>query len=67
MRKPQPDWPAFWETAYQFDLLEFFGEDRRAPGYVCAYQNRFQKLMDMVETHFSIESPISRGPAAIFS
>jgi 2-polyprenyl-3-methyl-5-hydroxy-6-metoxy-1,4-benzoquinol methylase len=50
MRKPQPrsDWPTSWQAAYQFDLLEFFGESRRAPGYVRAYHNRFQKLMDMV-------------------
>jgi len=47
--QPQPDWPASWRRAYQFDLMEFFGEERRAPGYVRAYHNRFRKLLDMVE------------------
>ena len=51
MRKPmpRPDWPASWQNAYRFDLLEFFGERKRAPGYVRAYHTRFRKLMAMVE------------------
>jgi 2-polyprenyl-3-methyl-5-hydroxy-6-metoxy-1,4-benzoquinol methylase len=60
MRKPepQPDWPASWQAAYQCDLMEFFGEAARAPGYVCAYQNRFHKLMDMVEARLPKGSAI---------
>jgi 2-polyprenyl-3-methyl-5-hydroxy-6-metoxy-1,4-benzoquinol methylase len=60
MRKPQPqpDWPASWHNAYRFDLLEFFGESRRAPGYARAYDTRFRKLMDMVETHLPKGSAI---------
>jgi len=66
MRKPQPqpDWPVSWQAAYQFDLLEFFGEDRRAPGYVRAYQNRFQKLMTMVEARLPKGSAIIDVAAA---
>ena len=53
MKKPVPDasWPASWRTAYAFDCMEFFGEQARAPGYVCAYQTRFAKLIEAVEAH----------------
>jgi 2-polyprenyl-6-hydroxyphenyl methylase/3-demethylubiquinone-9 3-methyltransferase len=66
VRKPQlqPDWPASWQTAYQFDLLEFFGEGHRAPGYACAYRTRFQKLMEMVEAHLPKASTIIDVAAA---
>jgi 2-polyprenyl-3-methyl-5-hydroxy-6-metoxy-1,4-benzoquinol methylase len=66
MRKPQPqpDWPASWQTAYKFDLLEFFGESSRAPGYACAYHNRFRKLMDMVEKRLAKGSSIIDVAAA---
>ncbi|MGP0059436.1 MAG: class I SAM-dependent methyltransferase [Beijerinckiaceae bacterium] len=66
MRKPQPqpDWPASWQAAYQFDLVEFFGEGHRAPGYACAYQNRFHKLIDMVEARLPKGSAIIDVAAA---
>ena len=53
MKKPvvASDWPASWRTAYAFDCMEFFGEDARAPGYVCAYRTRFNKLIEAVEAH----------------
>jgi 2-polyprenyl-3-methyl-5-hydroxy-6-metoxy-1,4-benzoquinol methylase len=66
MRKPQPQpgWPESWHNAFRFDLLEFFGESRRAPGYVCAYHTRFQKLIDMVETRLPKGSAIIDVAAA---
>lgn len=66
MLKPIPNanWPASWREAYEFDLLEFFGESRRNPGYVCAYQNRFNKLINMVEERLPKGSTIIDVAAA---
>jgi 2-polyprenyl-3-methyl-5-hydroxy-6-metoxy-1,4-benzoquinol methylase len=66
MLKPVPEfsWPASWHDAYEFDLLESFGESWRKPGYACAYQNRFQKLIDMVESKLPTGSAIIDVAAA---
>lgn len=41
-------WPESWKQAYQYDLIEVFGEGSSAPGHARAYDQRMAKTLAMV-------------------
>ncbi|MES1200003.1 MAG: methyltransferase domain-containing protein [Pseudomonadota bacterium] len=45
---PQADWPSSWRRAYDYDLIEVFGEATTARGHARAYQERVEKTLDLV-------------------
>jgi 2-polyprenyl-6-hydroxyphenyl methylase/3-demethylubiquinone-9 3-methyltransferase len=51
MKQPTPadDWPVSWKEAYEYDLIEVFGQRQRDPGYAYAYDNRVRHALELIE------------------
>jgi 2-polyprenyl-3-methyl-5-hydroxy-6-metoxy-1,4-benzoquinol methylase len=47
--EPQPDWPASWQDAYQYDLKEVFPPFATPRGHGYAYRQRLAHTLSMVE------------------
>lgn len=46
--EPRPDWPESWRRSHEVDLLEVFGQGRRAPGYANAYALRRARTLELI-------------------
>lgn len=66
MLKPSvsEDWPEIWRKAYEFDLIEVFGEWRQKPSYARAYNSRYAQALSMVEERLPSGSSIIDVAAA---
>ena len=47
---PKPDWPESFVLSFAYDRLEVFG-DSSDTHHTIGYQNRLQRVLDMVKRH----------------
>jgi 2-polyprenyl-3-methyl-5-hydroxy-6-metoxy-1,4-benzoquinol methylase len=52
MKRPTPEaaWPDSWQTAYNYDLIEVFGDNTKLNGHARAYRQRMDRTLELIQS-----------------